>query len=148
MRPNPFFECFESRTDLVSSDREVRLQRLFSTFPDGLPGIGLLLLRLVAGFVLFHHGLIGPPGANSLELPILEWIAAGAAMLLVVGLWTPMTGVLVAIIELWIAISRPHDFCIPLLLGALGAALAMLGPGAWSIDARLFGRKRIEIGNR
>ena len=31
------------------------------------------------------------------------------------------------------------------LLGALGAALAMLGPGAWSVDARLFGRKRIQI---
>jgi putative oxidoreductase len=27
----------------------------------------------------------------------------------------------------------------------LGAALAMLGPGAWSVDARLFGRKRIRI---
>ena len=49
-----------------------------------------------------------------------------------------MTGVLVVIIELWIAISRPVDLCVPLLLGALGAGLAMLGPGAWSIDARLF----------
>ncbi len=113
-----------------------------------MPGTGLLLLRLVAGFVLIHRGLIGPFGANPLGPATPEWIAAGAAMLLVVGLWTPITGVLVAIMELWIAISRPHDLCIPLLLGALGAGLAMLGPGAWSLDARLFGRKRIEIGNR
>jgi len=26
---------------------------------------------------------------------------------------------------------------------ALDLALAMLGPGSWSLDARLFGRKRI-----
>jgi len=30
----------------------------------------------------------------------------------------------------------------------LGAALAMVGPGAWSIDARLFGRKHIVIPER
>jgi putative oxidoreductase len=113
-----------------------------------LPGTGLLLLRLVAGFVLIHHGLIGPSGAYPLEPATREWITAGAGMLMIVGLWTPLTGVLVAILELWIAISRPNDLCIPLLLGTLGAGLAMLGPGAWSIDARLFGRKRIEIGNR
>ena len=83
-----------------------------------------------------------------LEPAIRELIAAGAGILLLVGLWTPMTGVLVVLVELWVAISRPGDLCTPLLLGALGAGLAMLGPGAWSVDARLFGRKRIEIGNR
>jgi hypothetical protein len=31
------------------------------------------------------------------------------------------------------------------MLAAVGAALAMVGPGVWSIDARLFGRKRIDI---
>jgi uncharacterized membrane protein YphA (DoxX/SURF4 family) len=133
--------------DCVSSLCEVRLQRLFSTFPDGLPGTGLLLLRLVTGFVLIHHGLIGS-SAYQLEPATREWVMVGAGTFLIIGLWTPMMGVLVAIIELWIAISRPSDLCIPLLLGTLGAGLAMLGPGAWSIDARLFGRKRIEIGNR
>jgi putative oxidoreductase len=33
-------------------------------------------------------------------------------------------------------------------LGALGAALALLGPGAWSVDARLFGWKRLDIRSR
>jgi putative oxidoreductase len=142
------FEGFESCTDFVSSIREVRLQRLFSTFPDGLPGTGILLLRLVAGIVLIYQSLIGLPGANLLEPATQELIAAGAGILLLVGLWTPMAGVLVVLVELWIAISRPSDLCTTLLLGALGAGLAMLGPGAWSIDARLFGRRRIEIGNR
>jgi hypothetical protein len=35
-----------------------------------------------------------------------------------------------------------------ILLGALGAALAMLGPGAWSFDAHRYGRKRIQIPQR
>ncbi len=117
-------------------------------FPDGLPGTGLLLLRLVAGIVLIHHGLIGPSGVNPLEPATRDLIAAGAGVLLLAGLWTPMTGVLVVIIELWIAVSQPNNLCTPLLLGAFGASLAMLGPGAWSIDARLFGRKRIELGDR
>ena len=29
------------------------------------------------------------------------------------------------------------------MLGTLGVALALLGPGGWSVDARLFGWKRI-----
>jgi putative oxidoreductase len=113
-----------------------------------LPGTGLLFLRLVAGTVLVHHGLIGLLGAHPLEPVTWELIAAGAGTLLLAGLWTPMTGALVAIIELWIAFSQPNELWTSLLLGALGAGLAMLGPGAWSIDARLFGRKRIEIRSR
>ena len=33
----------------------------------------------------------------------------------------------------------------PFLLSALGLSLSMLGPGAWSLDARLFGRKQINF---
>jgi uncharacterized membrane protein YphA (DoxX/SURF4 family) len=50
-----------------------------------------------------------------------------------------------ALAELFIAFSYPADPWKHILLGALGIALAMLGPGAWSVDARLFGRKRIQI---
>jgi hypothetical protein len=52
---------------------------------------------------------------------------------------------LMAVAELYLAFSHFHDPWIHILLGTLGCALAMLGPGAWSIDARLFGRKRIRI---
>lgn len=124
----------------------VYLQRLFSTFADGWPGTGLLILRLVAGICLGHHAL------NSLgeATPHLtrDLIAAGCGLLLAAGLWTPVAGALVAAMELWTMIARPDDVWTHLLLGTLGASLAMLGPGAWSIDARLFGRRRIEIPDR
>jgi putative oxidoreductase len=71
--------------------------------------------------------------------------AAGAAALLLVGLWTPVAGVLMACMELCFAFSHVADPSMHIVLGALGAGLAMLGPGAWSLDARRFGRKRIRI---
>ena len=72
-------------------------------------------------------------------------IAVGAGIFLLLGLWTPVTGTVIAIVETWIVLSGPADPWIPLVLATLGATLAMLGPGAWSIDARLFGRKHIDI---
>jgi uncharacterized membrane protein YphA (DoxX/SURF4 family) len=74
--------------------------------------------------------------------PLLE---TAAGMLLLVGLWTPMAGVLVVMVELWSILTRTSDFRNCATLVTVGAVLAMLGPGDWSIDARLFGRKRIDI---
>jgi uncharacterized membrane protein YphA (DoxX/SURF4 family) len=94
-----------------------------------------------------QEGLAGlftaPPPALAAYL-----VAACATALLLVGFWTPVAGVLMAVAELSLAFSHSHDPWIHILLGALGAALAMLGPGAWSLDARLFGRKRIQIPQR
>ena len=59
-----------------------------------------------------------------------------------------LAGVVMAMAELGLAFSRPADPWIHILLATLGASLAMLGPGAWSLDARLFGRKRIQIPQR
>lgn len=63
-------------------------------------------------------------------------------ILLLVGLWTPVIGTLVAILEVCLAFVA-SDFLISILLATLSATLAMIGPGAWSIDAMLFGRRRI-----
>jgi len=79
-----------------------------------------------------------------LVLFIPHLIGAGAGILLLVGLWTPAGGLLVTIVELWVVLSRVGDPLVPLMLAILGASLAMIGPGAWSVDARLFGRKHIE----
>jgi putative oxidoreductase len=121
------------------------LQRLFSSFANGWPGHGLLLLRMLTGFALIHYGIVDLREAHQFASIAPRIIAASAAILLLVGLWTPVTGVLVAIAQVWIAFSRPGDPWIPIILAALGATLAMVGPGAWSIDARLYGRKHIDI---
>lgn len=70
-------------------------------------------------------------------------LGAGAGMLLLAGLWTPIAGVLVAVIELRNAFSQSGDPWLHIVLATLAAGLALLGPGAWSVDARLYGWKRI-----
>lgn len=123
---------------------EVALQRLFSTFADGWPGGGLLLQRILTGTILLYCAITHMGKASQFVSITPNIIGAGAGILLLVGLWTPVGGVLVTIFELWIVLSRVGDPLIPLMLATLGATLAMIGPGAWSIDARLFGRKHIE----
>jgi len=104
----------------------------------------LLLLRLVIGSALVVRAAsnlwIDPP----LNVTIPAVLAIGAGILLIAGLWTPIVGTSVALIEVWKIIMLSGDKWVWLLLGTAGAALAMLGPGLWSIDARLFGWKRIE----
>jgi uncharacterized membrane protein YphA (DoxX/SURF4 family) len=56
-----------------------------------------------------------------------------------------VAGAIVAIMELLIAFSHSHDPWVSVLLASLGVALALMGPGAWSVDALRFGWKRIEI---
>ena len=120
------------------------MQRLFSTFPGGLPGAGLVLLRAAVAIPLIPAVLTGFSSARA----IVELVTAGAAILLLIGLWTPVAGALIAVAELGFAVSHPGDPWTFVHLGVMGAALAMLGPGGYSLDARLFGRKRIQIPQR
>ena len=124
------------------------MQRLFSTFPEGWPGTGLLFLRAVAAIPPLQHAIAGLLAQPLPALTNLQLLAAAAGALLLVRLWTPVAGVLLAAVELCLTFSHPVDPWRHILLGALGVALAMLGPGAWSVDARLFGRKRIQIPQR
>jgi putative oxidoreductase len=125
------------------------VQRLFSTFADGWPGVGLLLLRVLTGVALVHFGIANLREAPPLVTIILQSIGVGAGLLILAGLWTPLAGALAAFVKVWIALlrfsSHSGDPWIAIIQAALGAVLAMVGPGAWSIDALLFGRKHIDI---
>jgi putative oxidoreductase len=121
----------------------VFLQRLFTTFADGWPGLGLLVQRLITGIALLH-GEIALSKETPATLTMLpEAIGAVLAIFIMIGLWTPATGALIAVTEMWILFAHPNSAEMAMLLAMLGGTLAMIGPGAFSIDAQLFGRKRI-----
>ena len=122
------------------------VQRLFSTFPEGWPGAGLVFLRAVTVISLVQ-GIAGSTSSPRV-FAILHLLAAGAAALLLIGLWTPVAGFIMAVAELSLVLLHAGDVPLHLVLGALAAAIAMIGPGAWSVDARVFGRKRIRIPQR
>jgi putative oxidoreductase len=129
------------------------LQRLFSTFPDGWPGFGLLLLRFGAAVPLIYFGVADITAGPELSLSVaLRLIAAAGGLLLLLGLWTPVAGAVVAVAELWYAfsfgLSEWENLWFHVVLAVLTAGVAMLGPGAWSLDAHFFGRKRFEMNGR
>jgi putative oxidoreductase len=109
-------------------------------------------LRLLTGAALIHFGIASLREAPPLPTLVLQLTGAGAGILLLIGLCTPVAGALAAIVKVSIALSwcfsHSGDPSIPIVQAVLGAVLAMVGPGAWSIDARLFGRKRIEFPER
>ena len=102
-------------------------------------------MRAVVGSVLIvRAGLRLWSDLPPMHVAIPSALLMGAGILLIVGLWTPIVGTSVALIEIWKILTLAGDKSVWLLLGTAGAALAMLGPGLWSVDARLFGWRRVE----
>ena len=128
----------------MKRSRRTLLQRLFSTFAEGWPGFGLLLQRVATSAILFYFAGTRLLETSSLAPSLPHLIAALAGMLLLFGLWTPVAGAVVAIVEAWMLLARLGDPLIALIIVSLGATVAMIGPGVWSIDAQLYGRKHIE----
>src|SRR5215813_6041760 len=121
------------------------VRRLFARsvlyFRARLAGRGLLLMRVIAGVALISTAIMRlQSGAN-----VIPIAAILAGLLLLAGLWTPVAGSLVAIIGIWRTVRHISDPWAGILLATLGVALAMVRPGAWSVDARLFGWKRIDV---
>ena len=74
---------------------------------------------------------------------VLPIVGGAAGLLMLGGLWTPVVGVLTGMVEAWIAFTQPGTQPLAMILAGLSISLAMIGPGAWSIDAQLYGRKQI-----
>jgi len=121
------------------------LQRLYSTFADRWPGVGLLLQRVLVAIMLVRFCVIHLTDAPFSISMIPHIIGACAAMLFLVGLWTPFVGTLIAGVELWVAVTHVSNPWISIMLASIGATSAMLGPGAFSIDAVLFGRRHLDV---
>jgi putative oxidoreductase len=120
------------------------LRRLYSTFAGSWPGIGLLLMRLVIGPVVIVRAAPHLWTDAPLHMTLGPATVTGSGLLLFAGLWTPVAGAVVALIEISQILRVDEDPLVCLLSAAIAGGLAMLGPGRWSVDARLFGWKRIE----
>jgi hypothetical protein len=115
--------------------------RLFSVFPAGAPGIALLILRVsLAGAMLDNCRDVDKPPV----LPLICLALAAQSLLLCLGLLTPIVSIVACVFELiaWF-VSSHTDARFIALSGLNAAAIALLGPGAYSLDSRLFGRREI-----
>jgi putative oxidoreductase len=106
------------------------------------------LLRLAAAVTAGVRGYEGIDSASAPGQIVLNVLAMAAGLLLALGLWTPVIGCLMAVFGAWYAVSLHEHLWSGVLLATVGASLALIGPGAWSIDARLFGWRRIDVRDR
>lgn len=115
-------------------------------FPTGRPGIALLLLRMALG-VLLLDGVLGPIAKlDSAWLLLAPWAVAFGLWL---GLLVPIVAALAVLIELSTWLSGAGSIQVVHLCAILDAvALILLGPGAYSLDARFFGRRQVILPHR
>jgi putative oxidoreductase len=128
----------------VNATKDRSLRRLFSTFARGWPSVGLLLLRLVAGIALIAQVVGKLQGGPSVQVIAFSVLAIALGLLLLVGLWVPVAGTLVAALELCTIPWEHAALATHIFIATIAAALALVGPGFWSVDRRLYGWKRID----
>jgi len=128
------------------------LQRLFSAFPDGWPGFGLLLLRIVVGVTAAVQGGVHLVTVGSLTLGtcVIAGLAITSGAAVLIGVLTPFTGVVLSLSIPLFWLPSPAaglflDKIAALLIMADAIAIALLGPGACSVDAFIFGRREVLI---
>lgn len=142
---------YEYIVEKRSPDTEdTRLQRFFSRFPDGAAGLGLLLLRATLSItVIIQGGLcLSERGNTSIWKQGfgLVTIVAGTALLL--GFLTPLSAFLVFLgsaISIFFSFQSTDPNLVAARFMVFSIAIILLGPGALSLDARLFGRREIII---
>ena len=121
------------------------MQRLFSTFPNSWPGGGLLLLRIALALPAATDGLFTLLGVQNPWAVAAGLVSTLASALVLLGLWTPFAAAILCVAQLSTFFFGGFDLHMHLCRAAIAVSLGLLGPGAWSIDRLLFGRKRIDV---
>ena len=139
------------------------MHRFFTTYPGGSPAIGLLILRSAAGLATGIYGVILLSRLDRVANDqfsyashiVLSLILITGGVFFILGLMMPLASITLAAWELIAAIVRlalvnplsgsRFGWIALLILSSIAMALAFLGPGAYSIDALRFGRRRIII---
>ena len=123
------------------------MQRLYSTFPDALPGFGLLVLRLSLAIGALKLGFTGASPAAYAAMSLVTVIAAVMAIAVALGIGTPIAASVLSLTIGYEALIGEQVSLSWALVG-VGVSLVLIGPGAWSIDALIFGRRKISIQRR
>lgn len=128
---------------------------LCSTYPGGKPGIGLLLLRAAVGVTAIAQGgvYLSEPGHSTVVMLMVGLLAIASGALLLIGFLTKSAGVVAGLSSIGIALSSIPAPALNLFdtklsiifVIVMAAALILTGPGAFSLDSRLFGRREIII---
>jgi uncharacterized membrane protein YphA (DoxX/SURF4 family) len=119
------------------------VQRLFSIFPAGSPGVALIVLRSIVAVRVFAEARTHSTTDCAIPLDIL---ASVVGLSLFLGFLTPYCAAICCVAEfMLVAMSwTPDEFS--LWMSALtSGSVAVLGPGAYSVDAKIFGRRLIEV---
>src|SRR5215813_6082244 len=112
-------------------------------FPTGMAGVGLLVLRSVVAVTLIADT---SRRAFLSSVSTVDIFVALVGLCLCLGFLTPYCAALSCLLELTLLITSGTSNHLQLGMSALTAsAQAALGPGAYSVDARLFGRQLIKI---
>lgn len=129
------------------------MPRLYSGFPGRAPGAGLVLLRLAVGGTIAARIFSCAPGWQDARLAGVAVCLLAIGACIVFGFLTRIAAVILAILAASVTFSplaRPvfgsvqaRPFGFDVLIIAL--AIALLGPGAFSFDAVLFGRRKVII---
>jgi len=122
----------------------VVMMKYLSRYPDGAAGIALVLLRVACAWIAFLVIARLPLPRLSPNAAIV--VSAALALALALGFGTRIVAFMLAAAAIATAFMTASDSALTMIARACGcAALGLLGPGAYSIDANVFGRRVIRL---
>jgi putative oxidoreductase len=120
------------------------MTRFSSRYPDGAAGIALVLLRLACAWIAFL--VIARLPFSQFSPNASTAVSAAFALALGLGVGTRIVAFVLAAAAIATAFMTGGDVALTMIARACGcAALGLLGPGAYSIDANVFGRRVIRL---